>query len=342
MDHKVTNLIDSEGKPEKSPPKPDAGLPERISLEPTLPRLSYVSSLPGGRMFKFSLMPLVFCFLCFCKPSFGAEQTPLSELDVTLETVFVSGQKQDIFQINVHIPDKQTLGDYLSTYVPLKTDGFLSSSTNISAVMVATDGSITPCNVGSQIDNPNLILLEANLSKGCRRSTAGGLEYLIRVELQNSGLTPSSPQSKVSFASGGWVMIDNIQIEGQRDLGNDGLIDYSTEGSGHIGSGSNHSVGGGSEGSAYGAGEGSVLNQSTEDDRISVGPNPFSTQFTVLSHSSELASVQVLDMSGKLVAVYPSQGLKRITISTEQYSTGMYIVRSFREDGSFETSKLIK
>ena len=72
---------------------------------------------------------------------------------------------------------------------------------------------------------------------------------------------------------------------------------------------------------------------------VRILPNPNNGQFRLMLPEGTV-SVQILNANGKTVLVHKTDGVEMVEMNTG-FANGLYIVKTFRKDGSFDTEKII-
>ena len=82
--------------------------------------------------------------------------------------------------------------------------------------------------------------------------------------------------------------------------------------------------------------------QNVANQTLQISPNPANSYVTVgFPSGTELSRVEVLDLSGRVVAIETVNGKSnRLTISTATFTNGLYIVRAVDTKGAIVTSKI--
>lgn len=183
--------------------------------------------------------------------------------------------------------------------------------------------SITSPFINFSIDGSNDVLVDGS---GTLTTPSGTYNNVLRVKsinnYQNIGLPPlpgtvtngtNTTYLWVSPDYPGYMLMDySINVEGTNS---DTTITYS----------------------ANPLGIQNVVNQT-----LQISPNPANTTFTVgFPSGAELNRVEVLDLSGRVVAIETVNGKSnRLTISTSSFTNGLYIVRAVDTKGAVVTTKV--
>ncbi|MCW9038464.1 T9SS type A sorting domain-containing protein, partial [Altibacter sp.] len=69
-------------------------------------------------------------------------------------------------------------------------------------------------------------------------------------------------------------------------------------------------------------------------------PNPAHTEVRIASENDKIASIVVTDLKGSIIFSEENVGASEASLSVEQYSKGMYLVRITSEAGATSVQKL--
>ncbi len=81
---------------------------------------------------------------------------------------------------------------------------------------------------------------------------------------------------------------------------------------------------------------------SKSENSISLYPNPFYDQLTIVANGQYIRSVSIIDISGKAVAVKTNIKYNTSTLDLSKLDNGIYIIKTFLQDGSTGIAKAIK
>ncbi|GAB4134955.1 MAG: hypothetical protein OHK0045_23540 [Raineya sp.] len=71
-------------------------------------------------------------------------------------------------------------------------------------------------------------------------------------------------------------------------------------------------------------------------------PNPFTNSFTIENNKLQLKTIVIQNSLGKTIRNIPAGGESRISINTESFASGMYLVSFQTKDGKTFAQKLLK
>ncbi|MFH4967448.1 DNRLRE domain-containing protein [Gaetbulibacter sp. M240] len=82
------------------------------------------------------------------------------------------------------------------------------------------------------------------------------------------------------------------------------------------------------------------VNEETDLAKIQVYPNPADSEFTVQS-KTPIAQLYIIDLSGKTLKVINGLKSTNLNVDVSNLHTGMYFVRTYLDDGSVKTNKVV-
>ncbi len=71
-----------------------------------------------------------------------------------------------------------------------------------------------------------------------------------------------------------------------------------------------------------------IVNSKNNENTIVIYPNPANARITIANINSDIAIIEVLDISGKIVMEIPTNGLNQVSVSVSTLSKGIYFIKS--------------